>query len=48
MHRLRKLIKKVNRTHRGLGPMIAMNILAAKAKKTILNVAPAGYIIVCG
>lgn len=42
MHKLRQLVKRVNRTHRGLGPMVAMNILAAKAKKTILNIAPAG------
>lgn len=42
VHQLRTLIKQVNRTHRGLGPLIAINILAAKAKKTILNVAPAG------
>lgn len=42
MHQLRNLVKKVNSTHKGLGPMIAMNILAAKAKKAILNVAPAG------
>lgn len=42
MHKLRKLIKEVNKTHRQLGPLIAINILAAKAKKTILNVAPSG------
>jgi len=41
-HTMRKLVKKVNRTHKGLGAMVATNILAAKAKKTILNVAPAG------
>jgi len=41
-HQLLKLVKQVEKTHRGLGPLIAMNILAAKAKKTILNVAPAG------
>lgn len=35
-------MKKVNKTHKGLGPMVVMNILAAKAKKTVLNVAPAG------
>lgn len=42
MHRLRQTIKKVNSTHSRLGPLVAMNILAAKAKKTVLNVAPAG------
>jgi len=42
MHRLRQLIREINRTHKRLGPMIAVNILAAKAKKTILNIAPAG------
>ncbi len=42
IHKLRALVKKVDRTHRGLGPMVITNILAAKAKKTVLNVAPAG------
>ena len=42
MHKLRRLIKRVNRTHRRLGPLVAINILAAKAGKTVLNVAPAG------
>ncbi len=42
MHALRTLIRQVNRTHKGLGPMIGANILAAKAKKCILNVSPAG------
>lgn len=42
MHELLKIIRQVNRTHKGLGAMMAMNILAAKAKKCILNVAPAG------
>lgn len=42
MHKLRQAIKKIERTHKGLGAMIAMNLLAAKAKKTILNVAPSG------
>jgi len=41
-HRLRELVKNVNRSHNGLGPMVAMNMLAAKAKKTILNISPAG------
>jgi len=42
MHEVLKLIRQVNKTHKGLGPMMAMNVLAAKAKKCILNVAPAG------
>jgi len=42
MHKLVQIIKEVNRTHKQLGQMIVMNILAAKAKKTILNVSPAG------
>jgi len=41
-HTLAQLIKKVNKTHRGLGPLIAMNLVAAKAHKCILNIAPAG------
>jgi len=36
------MIKDVNSTHKGLGPLVATNILAAKAKKTVLNVSPAG------
>lgn len=42
MHKVLRLIKDINRTHKGLGALIAMNILAAKAKKTILNISPAG------
>ena len=41
-HRLHQLIKTVNKTHKGLGPMIAFNLLAAKSGRCILNVAPAG------
>jgi len=41
-HRVRELIREVNKTHKRLGPMIAVNLLAAKAKKCVLNVAPAG------
>ena len=41
-HTLAQLVKKVNKTHKGLGPLIAMNLIAAKARKCILNVAPAG------
>lgn len=42
MHTLKKLVKTVNKTHKGLGEMIATNLIAAKAKKCILNIAPAG------
>ena len=42
MHKLAQMIKDVNRTHKQLGQLVAMNMLAAKAKKTILNVAPSG------
>lgn len=42
MHAVRKLIRQVDMTHKGLGAMIAMNIVCAKAKMCILNVAPAG------
>ena len=42
MHSLQELAARVDATHRGLGKLIAMNILAAKARKCILNIAPAG------
>jgi len=42
MHQIKQLIYEIEKTHKGLGRLIAMNILTAKAKKTILNVAPAG------
>jgi len=42
MHALRKLAQEVDKTHKGLGRLIAMNILAAKARRCILNIAPAG------
>ena len=42
MHQIRKLIKQMDKTHKGLGAMIAMNLIAAKAKMCILNIAPAG------
>jgi len=42
MHSLLQLINEVNKTHKGLGELIAINILAAKAKKCILNISPAG------
>ena len=42
MHTIHQLIKQINHTHKGLGPLIAMNILTAKAKRCILNIAPAG------
>lgn len=43
MHKLRKIVKEVNKTHSGLGPMVGMEILTAKANKTLLKIAPAGY-----
>jgi len=42
MHTIHKLIKNVNQTHKGLGQFVAFNIICAKAKKTILNISPAG------
>jgi len=42
MHKIVKMIKQVEKTHKGLGAMIAMNIVASKAKMCVLNVAPAG------
>ena len=36
------MIKQIDTTHKGLGAMIAMNLITAKAKMTILNIAPAG------
>jgi len=42
MHQIRKLIKEIDKTHKGLGAMIAINIIASKAKLFILNIAPSG------
>jgi len=42
LHAIQKLIREINKTHKGLGAMIAMNIIAAKAKQCIINVSPAG------
>lgn len=42
MHKLQQLINQINKTHQKLGELIIMNIIAAKAKKTILNIAPSG------
>ncbi len=42
LHKLLQLIKSVNKTHRHLGAMVGMNIVAAKSKRCMLNVAPAG------
>lgn len=42
MHKLRQLIRQINKTHKGLGPLVAINILTAKAKKCLLTVSPAG------
>jgi hypothetical protein len=35
-------MNQINKTHPRLGELIAMNVVAAKAKKTILNVSPSG------
>ena len=42
MHKLRQLIRNINKTHKGLGPLIAINLVGAKAKRCVLNIAPAG------
>lgn len=42
MHKIHQLIRQVNKTHKGLGPLVAINIVGAKAKRCILTVAPAG------
>lgn len=42
LHKLRKLILDVERTHKGLGAMVAMNLICSKAKICILNVSTAG------
>jgi len=42
LHTVQRLIKDVNHTHPRLGPLVAINVLSAKAKVCILNVAPAG------
>jgi hypothetical protein len=42
MHSLLRIVNEVNKTHKGLGELIATNILAAKARKCILNISPAG------
>jgi hypothetical protein len=42
MHALQKTIRQIDMTHKGIGAMIAMNIVCAKAKMCILNIAPAG------
>jgi len=42
MHKIVKLIRDVNVTHKGLGEMVAMNLIGAKAKRCLLNVAPSG------
>lgn len=42
MHAIRTLIREVNHTHAGLGEMVAMNLIAAKSKRCILNIAAAG------
>ena len=42
MHKLQQLIRGVEKTHKGLGELIGMNLITSKAKRCILNVAPAG------
>lgn len=42
MHQIRQLIRQANKTHKGLGEMIGMNVIAAKSKRCILNIASAG------
>ena len=42
MHKIQQAINQINKTHPRLGELIMMNIIAAKAKKTILNVSPSG------
>ena len=42
MHAIRQLVRDVNKTHKGLGEIIAMNLITAKSKRCILNVASAG------
>jgi hypothetical protein len=42
MHSLLRLAREVDKTHKGLGSLIAVNILAAKARKCILNISPSG------
>jgi len=42
MHSLIRLAREVDKTHKGLGNLVAINILAAKARKCILNISPAG------
>ena len=41
MHAIRKLVKQVDATHKGLGQMAAVNLICAKAKKCVLNISPA-------
>jgi len=42
MHRLLEIIRSVNKTHPHLGPILAVNLVGAIARKCVLNVAPAG------
>lgn len=42
MHPLVLLIREISKTHKGLEEMVAMNLLAAKAKRCVLNIAAAG------
>lgn len=42
MHSLRTLIRQIDKTHKGLGAMVAVNLLCAKSKVCLLNISPAG------
>ena len=42
MHRLYEIVCAVNRTHPGLGQMVAVNLLGAIARRCVLNVAVPG------
>jgi len=42
MHQIRQIVRQVNKTHKGLGEVVAMNLITAKSKRCILNVASAG------
>jgi len=42
MHKVKQYVKQVNRTHRGLGKLYGMALVATKAKKCMITIAPAG------
>jgi len=41
LHAIQQLVRNVNKTHKGLGELMAINLIGAKAKRCILNVSPA-------